>query len=901
MLKTLLVGAILACAITGVSQTACSNMTLGQNGALNGFVPSPNDAWHQDISTAPIDPQSAKIIATAGDLGGAKLHPDFGSVANGNYGIPYTVVDSAATPSVPVAIQLYPSDSDIAVYPVPSNLPIEGSPGQCPTDGNDRHAIIVDRNQCVAYELYQAAHCSAGWSASSSAIWDFTKTESRPYGLTSVDAAGLSVFEGLIRYDEIVAGVINHAIRFTAQHTKDNANNGLFVVPATHAAGNNWSTDNIMGMRIRLQASFDISKYSATNQIILRAMKQYGMILADNGSNLFFQGTPDARWNDSDLSALKVIPATAFEVVHMGTAYDAQTAPKGTLPVISSFTASASTIPAGSSVTLTPVISGGTYSYIDKVGFVRGAVTVTPSVTTTYLLTTRNSFGTATKSVTVTVTAGQITPTLTFAAIAGQTYGAAPFAVSATSASTGTVTYTVVSGPATVAGNTVTINGVGTVSVQASQAAAGSYTAATATTSFTVVAASPSLAFVTIPSQVQGGPSITVSTTTNSGGSISYSVVSGPATIAGNVVTTTGTGTATLQATQAAAGNYTSATATTTFSVTAAAATAPTIAFAAIANQIQGAAPFAVAATSNSTGAILYSVVSGPASISGNVVTVTGVGTVTLLASQAAAGAFTAGTATTSFSVTAPAAVAPTLAFAGIGSKVQGAAPFTVSATSNSTGAISYSLLSGPATVAGNVVTVTGVGTVTLLASQAAAGNYTAGTTTTSFSVTAAVATQLAFVPIPNQVFGVAPFQVSAVSPSPGAITYSVTGGSATMSGNTVSIQGAQLITLQATQVASGTYPAALVTTTFLVTPAVPNLVFVPVASASLANGSFKVSASSASWGTVTYTIVSGPATIVYGRTIVPSATGVVTIMASQPAAGNYSSATAMMAVTILP
>jgi hypothetical protein len=572
MLRKFALGVVFVCsAAIGVSQTpvACSNMSVGPNGALNGFVPSPNDAWHQDITNSPIAANSATIITAAADLNSSNLHPDFGSIVGGDYGIPYVVVDSSQTPSVAVPILKYPAESDITLFPVPSPLPVEGSPGMCPTDGNDRHALIIDRNKCVAYELWQAADCTSGWTASDSAVWDFTETEQRPYSYTSADAAGLSVFEGLIRYDEIVAGSINHAIRFTAKFTKDDANDGYFTAPATHAAGTLWGTDNIMGMRIRLKASFDISGFSSTNQIILKAMKQYGMILADNGSNMFFQGTPDARWSDTDLDALKTVSAADFDVIQMGPVYDSATAPKGAVPVITSFTASATTVSSGTSVILTPTVTGASYSYIDNAGFTRGPITVTPTATTTYTLTSRNAYGTTSRALTVTVTGGTA-PTLQFAALSTQTFGAAPLAVSSTSNSTGAITYSVVSGPATISGSTVTLTGAGTVMLQASQAAAGTYTAGSAQTSFVVNPGSPALAFVAIPSKTVGAAPFAVSTTTKSSGSIAYSVVSGPATISGNTVTLTGAGTVTLQANEAAAGNYTTAVATTTATVQAA-------------------------------------------------------------------------------------------------------------------------------------------------------------------------------------------------------------------------------------------------------------------------------------------------------------------------------------------
>ncbi len=188
--------------------------------------------------------------------------------------------------------------------------------------------IVVDKTKCWVYETYGTESCNGAWSASNGAIWDMTADERRPYGWTSTDAAGLSVFAGLLRYDEVAAGAINHALRVTVANTKSDLNGGYFVAPATHAAGNSASTGNIIGMRLRLKASFNISGFSAANQVILKAMQQYGLIVADNGSNMFFQGTPDARWNDDDLDNLKNIDASSFEVVQMGTAYDATTAPK---------------------------------------------------------------------------------------------------------------------------------------------------------------------------------------------------------------------------------------------------------------------------------------------------------------------------------------------------------------------------------------------------------------------------------------------------------------------------------------------------------------------------------------------------------------------------------------------
>ena len=380
---------------------ACGNMSTGNGASLNGYVPFPaSNAWNTNIASAPVDPNSAAIITA---LTGSNLHPDFSNVVDGNYGIPYVVVDSSVTPGVPVTMTTYPSESDITLYPIPTNAPIEGFPPACTITG-DNHLIVIDKSQCWIYETWQTQLCNGAWSAANGAIWDLTSTEHRPYGWTSADAAGLPIFPGLVRYDEVAAGAINHAIRMTVAQTKSDASGGYFVAPATHAAGNSSTTSNIMGMRLRLKASSDISGFSAANQVILTAMQNYGLIVADNGSNMFFQGAPDARWDDNDLDALKAIDASNFDVVQMGTVYDAATAPTGAVPTISSFTASQSTVTAGTPVTLSWTVANDSYDFIDVVGPVRGGTqTVTPTATTTYTLNSTNQYGRSTMAVTVTV------------------------------------------------------------------------------------------------------------------------------------------------------------------------------------------------------------------------------------------------------------------------------------------------------------------------------------------------------------------------------------------------------------------------------------------------------------------------------------------------------------------
>ena len=389
----------------------CAGMSTGDEASLNGFVPfPPTSAWDTDVSSAPLDPNNGAITSAAG-FAGLHLHHDFSSVAGGNYGIPYVVVDSSTTPLVPINVVSYASESDVARAPFPITAPIEGSPADCSGGPNnyqgDQHVLVLDRHACMLYETFNTVRCNGNWSSDSETIWDLKNFEQRPWGWTSADAAGLAIFPGLVRYDEVAAGAINHAIRFTMQHTKNDANGGYFVEPASHAAGTDWGVSNVMGMRIRLKASFDISGFSAANQVILTAMKKYGMILADNGSYFYFQGVPDPRWDDDDLVKLDAIQSSNFEVVQMTPAfpgYDANTAPTGAPPTINSFTASASTVAAGTPVTLKWDTTNDSYDFIDVLGGVSGgSVTTTPTATTTYTLNATNQYGRSTAQVKVTV------------------------------------------------------------------------------------------------------------------------------------------------------------------------------------------------------------------------------------------------------------------------------------------------------------------------------------------------------------------------------------------------------------------------------------------------------------------------------------------------------------------
>lgn len=285
---------------------------LGEGAALGGILPFPEDnAWNQRIDDLPVDPLSDVIINTIGRE--RNIHPDFGSgLWNGApIGIPYVVV-SGDQKRYPIRYTAYGDESDPGPYPVPTSAPIEGDPN---VDG-DRHVIVVDRDNWTLYELFRAFPVAGGlvWKAESGAIFNMKEHPSRPIGWTSADAAGLPIFPGLVRYDETVElKEIRHALRFTVQKTRR-----AFVPPATHWASRHTSLDlPPLGMRVRLKKDFDISSFPAEAQVILTALKRYGMILADNGSDWFISGAPHPLWNDDNLHKLKKVHGGDFEVVLM--------------------------------------------------------------------------------------------------------------------------------------------------------------------------------------------------------------------------------------------------------------------------------------------------------------------------------------------------------------------------------------------------------------------------------------------------------------------------------------------------------------------------------------------------------------------------------------------------------
>ncbi|MGH9584482.1 MAG: hypothetical protein ACRD4O_16280, partial [Bryobacteraceae bacterium] len=256
-----------------------------------------NNVWNMPVDTLPVDQNSNAYINSIGSSTG--MHPDFSSSGGG---IPYNVVP-ASQPEVPVSFSS-PDESDPGQYPIPANATVEA--------GSDGHVLVLDQGNCKLYELFSATKNSNGsWSAGSGAVFDLNSNILRPSGWTSADAAGLPILPGLVRYDEVMSGQIDHALRITVPHTRDQ-----FIWPARHLASSLSETQYPpMGQRFRLKASFDVSPYPFDVQVILNALKKYGAIVADNGSAWYISGAPDPRWNDSDLHALGKVLGSNLEAV----------------------------------------------------------------------------------------------------------------------------------------------------------------------------------------------------------------------------------------------------------------------------------------------------------------------------------------------------------------------------------------------------------------------------------------------------------------------------------------------------------------------------------------------------------------------------------------------------------
>ena len=267
-----------------------------------------SNPWNQRVDQRPVAANSAEIIGSIGADRGLKA--DFGSGLweGAPIGIPITVV-GRRQPKTRVSFE-YADESDRVAYPIPRNVAIEGGRH---SDG-DRHALIVDRDSCKLYELYALYPQGRGWRAGSGAVWNLRTNRMRPAGWTSADAAGLAILPGLARFDEVRRGVIDHALRFTVRRTRR-----AYVYPARHfASSSNDPSLPPMGLRVRLKASFDVSRFPRQSRIVLTALKRYGMLVADNGSDWYITGAPNPGWRNDDLRSLARVKGSDFEVVDTG-------------------------------------------------------------------------------------------------------------------------------------------------------------------------------------------------------------------------------------------------------------------------------------------------------------------------------------------------------------------------------------------------------------------------------------------------------------------------------------------------------------------------------------------------------------------------------------------------------
>jgi hypothetical protein len=270
-----------------------------------------DNPWNQDVSQLPVDSKSAAYLKSIGLETG--LHPAFGAEYEGNpNGIPYVFVSGD---QAKVAVEFeYADESDAGPYPIPADAPIEGGPN-APAD-SDRHVLMIDHQNKMLYELFHVTPLpGGGWKAGSGAIFDLTSNRLRTAGMTSADAAGLPIFPGLVRYDDVVKnGAIHHALRFTVRKTQRG-----YIAPATHWASNS-KDRNLppMGLRVRLRPDFDIAKFPPQSKVVLQCLKTYGMLLADNGSDWFITGEPHPKWDDDDLHALKRVKGSDLQCVDTG-------------------------------------------------------------------------------------------------------------------------------------------------------------------------------------------------------------------------------------------------------------------------------------------------------------------------------------------------------------------------------------------------------------------------------------------------------------------------------------------------------------------------------------------------------------------------------------------------------
>jgi hypothetical protein len=436
---------VVLCALAAV---ALAGNAYGQQMIGSCSVLPADNIWNTPVDTLPVLTNSASMVTTIGASRG--FHADFGAAIwdGGPIGIPFITVRSTQT-KYPASFD-YADESDAGPYAIPLNAPIEG--GSAST--GDRHAIAIDTDNCILYELYSAYPQSASWKAGSGAIFDLKSNALRPQTWTSADAAGLPIMPGLVTYEEVASGEIRHAIRFTAPQTRN-----AYVWPARHSASSLTGTQYPrMGERFRLKASFDITPYPADVQVILKAMKKYGIILADNGSAWYVSGKPDSRWNDDNLHTLGNLLGSNFEAVDaMALQVSADSGAAKQSGVTVTVSPSSATVRVGQSQAFSATLSGATGGVTWSVNGVTGGDSVNGTIDANGLYTAPPVVSTTN---TVTVAAKSVsTPAASGTALVTILPSVAITSLSPSPLTTGAFTLTV-NGAGFVANSRVTFNGV---------------------------------------------------------------------------------------------------------------------------------------------------------------------------------------------------------------------------------------------------------------------------------------------------------------------------------------------------------------------------------------------------------------------------------------------------------
>ena len=524
-----LLGFTILAAVAGLANAQAPNVG-------NCSVFPADNIWNTRVDQLQVHPSSSTWVNTIG--ASSHMHPDFGSGTydGGPIGIPYVTVPGTQT-KYPATFT-YQSESDTGPYAIPLTAPIEGGSAS----GGDRHVIAVDTDHCILYEIYAAYPQASSWTGGSGAIYSLSSDALRPSTWTSADAAGLPIFPGLVRYDEIVAGEIRHAIRFTVPQSQ-----AAFVWPARHEASSHTAnTYPPMGARFRLKAGFDISGYSATNKIILTALKRYGMMIPDNGSSWYISGAPDARWNNDDLHVLNNIAGSNFEAVDVSTlmvnpnsgqarqtSVSVSVSPSSASVAVNAQQHFSATVNGSSDQSVTWDVNGsvggnGAVGFIDSISGLYTAPSIAPSPAIVTVHAVSHALSSAVGSASVTIAGAAPVADFSLGISAGPgsvaAGGSAAYTVTVTSKNGfhGVVSFAVSGLPSGVTGSfspsAVTGSGSSTLTVKTSAGtAAGSFTVSVTGTSGSLHHTSSASLSVTGSGGGSSGPPATVSVTPSSG------------------------------------------------------------------------------------------------------------------------------------------------------------------------------------------------------------------------------------------------------------------------------------------------------------------------------------------------------------------------------------------------